>query len=360
MIILGDKMVVDYIKKLILILLIALTCYVIFLVFPSILTILRFVFKVLFPFIAAFALSFILQPVVCWFQKRLKSRTLAVIVVLFIFIAILIIFVSTTFPKLMNELKEFIIKLPEISEQLEQLVNNFAKRFDFLPINYQPTFDNLNNFITKYITNLSDVSGKAVSKILSFIGIFLLIPMILIHFLIDYEKIIVSFREYLVKKNRTHFKDYLGELNQAMSSYFRGTFLVMLLLTVAASTCFLFAKLDFALFFGILIGITNIIPYLGPYIGAIFPVLYALLESPKKAIAIIVIIFVLQTIESNFVTPYIQSRQTKTHPLLVLLALSLFGALFGILGMMIAVPLLSIIRITLKYYPLKKIKLSKT
>ena len=103
-------------------------------------------------------------------------------------------------------------------------------------------------------------------------------------------------------------------------------------------------------FIAIIIAFTNVIPYLGPYIGAVFPVLYALIESPTKALFVIIAIFIVQNIESNFLTPYINSKMIKTHPLIVILTLIVFGYLFGILGMIFAVPILAIIRITLKYY----------
>lgn len=352
-------MVVEYIKRLILVLLIAVTAYVTFLVFPTLVYIFKFLLKIILPFIIAFAISFILQPIINWLQIRVKKRGLAVLIVMILFVGLIVFLIYTSVPILISELKEFIIQLPAILEQLETLVDNFAKKLDFLPINYQPTFENLNNFLAKYINNLTTISGDIFSKLLSYFSILILIPMILVHFLLDYEKILCRFRDYLVKSNKIHFKNYLGELNQAMSSYFRGAFLVMLILTLAATAAFLIVGLDFAFFFGIIIGITNIIPYLGPYIGATFPVIYALLDSPNKAITIIVIIFILQNLENNFVSPYIHSRQTKTHPLLVLLFLSIFGRLFGVFGMLIAVPILSIVKITFKYYPISNIKIKR-
>ncbi|MDD4000432.1 MAG: AI-2E family transporter, partial [Bacilli bacterium] len=112
---------------------------------------------------------------------------------------------------------------------------------------------------------------------------------------------------------------------------------------------------DFAIFFAIIIAITNVIPYLGPYIGAVFPVLYALLTSPSKALVVALAIFLVQQIESNFLTPYINSKRIKTHPLIGILFLLFYGNLFGIIGMIFATPVLAIIRITLKYYnPFKK------
>ena len=107
-----------------------------------------------------------------------------------------------------------------------------------------------------------------------------------------------------------------------------------------------------------MLGITNIIPYLGAYIGAVLPVTFALTESPQKALVVIIICITIQTIESNMISPYIHGRRTNIHPLVVVLGLLIFGGLFGIIGMMVAVPILLIFKITLKHYPIKLKKVS--
>lgn len=139
-------------------------------------------------------------------------------------------------------------------------------------------------------------------------------------------------------------------------NFFKGYFIIMLILSVTSSIVLMFLGIDFALILGIIIGVTDIIPFIGSYIGGAIPVIYAFLESPTKALYVIIAIVVIQLIESNLLTPYIQSKQTKTHPLLVILSLIVFGRIFGFIGMIIAVPLLSIIKIILKYYPLKLFK----
>ena len=327
-----------------------LTVYITYLAVPFILVILRFIFRLLIPFLIAFTIAFILQPLVAVIQKKVKKRGLAVIIIVVSFLVITVLITSQILPYLMREIRVLAEKMPDILTELEELCNNFAQKFDFLPDNYRPTFKNINAFISKYLQNLSTLPGRIFDKVLSYVSYLVLVPMILIYFLIDYERILSSFRQYLIDTDRIHFKNYLGELNQTISSYVRGAFLVMIILTAVSTIIFLIIGLDFAIFFGIIIAVTNIIPYLGPYIGAAFPVSYALLTSPTKALTVAIIIYFIQLMENNFLSPYIHSRRIKTHPLIVILFLLLFGYLFGILGMVFAVPVLAIIRITIKYY----------
>lgn len=338
------------IKKLIFILLLILTIYLFYISLPFIADIFIFIIKMIVPFLLSFTIAYILQPVVVVVQKKIKRRGLAVLIVTCTFLGLFILTLYLVFPYLIREIKVLINRMPEIITELEELTNRFSEKLDFLPDHYRPTFENLSVFIETQIAKLSTLPEKIINKFFSYFSIIVIIPMIIIHFLLDYEKMLCQFRDYLISKDKIHFKNYLGELNQTISSYVRGTFLVMFILVVTCTSIFLLLRLDFALFFAIIIAFTNVIPYLGPYIGAVFPVLYALIESPTKALFVIIAIFIVQNIESNFLTPYINSKMIKTHPLIVILTLIVFGYLFGILGMIFAVPILAIIRITLKYY----------
>ena len=342
-----------YIKKIILFLLIILSIYVFFLIFPFIKTILFFILKILVPFLLSFVLAFILQPIVVRVQKIVKKRGIAVVIVLSMLVLIIYILIKTTIPYTSKEIKQLIENFPKITKDLEELVNNFSKKFDFLPIDYQPNFENLNTILLKYLDKLSFIIQNIMNKFLSYLSTIIIIPIILIYLLLEYEKVLCSIREYLIKNDKLIFKEYLKELNQKIKSYFKGTLLVMFILIIVCTILFMMIKLSYPLFFASIIAITNIIPYIGPYIGGVFPVVFALLSYPRKALLALVIVVIVQLIESNFLTPYIQSKNTENHPLLVILFLLIFEKLFGIIGMLIAVPILTILKTTLKYYPIK-------
>lgn len=347
-------MINEYIKKIVFILLLALSIYIAILVLPYILVGLRFIIKVLIPFIIGFALAFILQPVVMFFQNKGLKRWLAVLVVLALFVIIVYFLIMLTVPHMIKDMKVLIAKTPQITKELKEVFNDFARNFDFLPTDYQPNFDNISLFVNRYIIKLGSFPTEVFDKLISYLSVIILVPMILIYFLLDYEKILCAFRNFLIKHNKIRFKNYLADLNKIMGSYFRGVFIVMIIITIIFSIAFSIIGLEFALFFAIIIGITNLIPYLGSYIGGALPFLFALLDSPNKAILVLIISVVVQTFESDILTPYIQSKNIKIHPLLVILALLIFGSLFGVIGMMVAVPILSIIKITLKHYPIIK------
>ena len=347
-------MINNHIKKLIFVLLLMLTVYVTYLALPFILSLLKFALFLLMPFLIAFTVAFILQPLVSAIQVRVSKRWLAVAIVVAVFVIAAVLATSSVLPYLMREIRVLVEKMPEITAEIEAICDRFAQQFDFLPDNYRPTFRNISAFFSRHMKNLSSLPGIIIDKIISYVSYFVLVPMILIYFLLDYEKILCSVRRRLIDSGRIHFKNYLGELNQTISSYVRGSFLVMVILTVVCTIVFLVIGLDFAVFFAIVIAVTNVI-----LISALYrrrfpgPIRFDYLAKAGAYRA--VIIYAIQQLENHFLSPYIHSRRIKTHPLVVIMFLLLFGRVFGILGMIFAVPVLAIVRITLKYYsPFKK------
>lgn len=351
----GETMINESIKKLIFILLLILLLYLTYLALPFAIILLKFIFKLILPFIFSFGVAFILQPVVAFTMRFVKRRGIAVLLVVTAFLGLIALMVYLITPHLVREVRVLLSRLPEILKEIEEMIDRFAERFDFLPVDWRPTFQNINLFLEERLKNFTNLPNLILDKFIAYSGLIVVIPMTTIYFLIDYERILCGFRNYLVAKNKLHLKNYLGELHQTLASYVRGAFLVMVILIIVCTLIFMFLNLDFALFFAIIIAVTNVIPYLGPYLGAVFPVLYALIISPSKALAVGLAIFLIQQVESNFLSPYISSKRIKVHPLIGIFFLLLFGNLFGLLGLLFATPTLAILRITLKYYnPFRK------
>ena len=143
-------------------------------------------------------------------------------------------------------------------------------------------------------------------------------------------------------------------IKKSLRNYIKGVLIVMAILSIASSICFLILKIDYAFLFGIIIGVTDIIPYIGPYIGGAIVVIFTIVTNPSKVIILIIVIVVLQLLESNFLVPRIQSKTLETNPILVLLSIAFFGEILGIFGMIIAVPLVKIIEIIVKTFFVQK------
>lgn len=354
-------MINEKIKKLIYTLLLAINLYLLFLIIPKLSNLFNGIISIILPFIIAFSIAFILHPFVLFIQKYTKKKWIAVGIVLLMLIIVLFIFFKYTLSILINELQMLSSNIPELIKKLETMINDFFLKVPFLE-NYKISlqdiidkfFDKNNNVIQETI-----FSNETFSLILNIGKYIIITPIILIYLLLDYEKIISSFRDYLIKNEKIKFKDYLGELNKTISSYFRGMLLVMLILFLVFSITFMILGIENGMIFAFIIAITNAIPYLGSWIGTLFPVTYVLLTTPNKTLLVLIICIIIQILEADVLTPLVQGKKTKLHPLIIVLSLMVFGVIFGFFGMIIAVPLSAIISITLKYYPIKIFKTTK-
>ena len=99
--------------------------------------------------------------------------------------------------------------------------------------------------------------------------------------------------------------------------------------------------LDFAILFAVLTALLVVVPYFGAFVGAIPPVLFALTDSPGKALAVLIVYVLVQQIESNVIIPVVMSRTTRLHPALIAIGVVVVGNLFGIVGLFVAVPIIS-------------------
>ena len=136
-----------------------------------------------------------------------------------------------------------------------------------------------------------------------------------------------------------------AEIDEALGAFVRGALLVSVAVGLLSYLGFLVLGLKFSLFLAIIVVITNLIPYIGPIIGTVPAALVALLDSPLKALEVVILIFAVQQVESCLITPYVIGRSVKLHPLVIILVLLLGGKLFGLAGLILALPAAIMLRI---------------
>lgn len=336
-------------KKLINLVLILIAGFFIFQIYPNLLRVLYFVVKLSLPFILGFTGAFILLPLVDFFERHHFNRKGVVIVVCLVFVGLIIAFLGWLVPILFNQIGILIENLPQYLDNVEEKIDRLCEKLSFLPDEYQPTPENIGLFIQNNINHIYDFFLNFIQDTFSYIYILIVTPVLLFYFMLDYNKIVEGIKKWALRHEKKMIPDMLRDMKNTMRAYFKGIVLVMIILSIVSALCFKLIGLELALLWGIIIGITNIIPYVGPYIGGVVVALFTLTTLPSKLLMVIIIVVILQIIESNFITPNIESKTVKTHPLLVIFFLTFFGQIFGIFGMIIAVPVLSLLQIVLKY-----------
>jgi predicted PurR-regulated permease PerM len=154
---------------------------------------------------------------------------------------------------------------------------------------------------------------------------------------------------------RDHVRHVLARVRQSWIGWMEGVAIDMLITGVFTYVGLTIIGLDFAIFFAVLSALLVVVPYFGAIAGAVPPVLFALTDSPGKALLTLGVYVVIQQLESNVTMPVIMSQRVRMHPAMIAIGVVVVGRLFGFVGLFVAVPILSLITICVQEFWVKEI-----
>ena len=318
--------------------------------------------KVISPFFIGFVIAWLLRPLVLRLNKKTNNNTLSSVIVFGSFVLLLLIILYTFIPTIYSEINELVGLLPSFIEKIIDSINEIYK-------NFVENGVNLAEFKNKLILNITTLGAdiakslpttviNIIASLFSGIGTFVMGLIIGIYMLIDYENIGKHFKKIFPKK----FQEDVHVLAKKMSSEVRkcvnGTFLVALMVMVCDSIGFTLVGLNAPLLFGLFCGITDLIPYIGPYIGGAAAVIVGFTQDPLIGIGTLIICVIVQIVESYILQPIVMSRASNLHPIIIIIALLVFGNFFGIIGMILATPTITILKVLYEFFR-EKIELNK-
>ena len=332
-------------KNLIKILLILIITIILVYLFPTLKNILLLILDFLLPFIIGFTIAFLLVPIVDYLEKKKFNRKVVAILILAIFIAIIVSLFIFVLPILVKEISKLIENFPEYYGNIVNIIIKTANKLNIELDENKLNINSIINIIGIKYEEIFNFFTKIIQWTFSYLFALVLSIILSLYFLIDYNQIVNKIKEYFIKKEEEDTIVILRKLKKNMYSYLGGVLLVMVFLILISTVCFFIIGINLPLLWGIIIGLTNIIPYIGPYIGGFIVAIFTLGSMPNKIIPVIAIIVVLQLIESNFITPKVESKTVKVHPILAIFSVALLGKILGIFGMILAIPIVSSIQI---------------
>lgn len=288
------------------------------------------IFNLISPLFFGYVIAWIIRPIIINLKKYNIRPLISTLILYILLIGTITLLLLTLIPKMIVETKNI---LPGINI----FINNYPILIKIKDIMLS------SKILTSIIGNING-SIKNIFSILSTI-----LYSVIISFFLSANNIKIShkFIKFIPQK-------IINKISKSLRVYLRGTLIDMTILFVLTAILFLSIKLPGALIFAIFIALTNVIPYIGPYIGGIPAVLVGLSVSSKLGLITLIIIVVLQILESSILQPFIMSKSLKLNPILIIIGLIIFGHFFGIIGMIISTPLVSIIKIVYDYYKKNK------
>ena len=327
------------------------------------------IFVILTPFIYGLVIAYIMNPVVNFFDQKVYSklidkvtkkkknykkviRCLSLITSSAIFIGCLLTCLSFLFPEIMKSLEMLVTNINTYLANSKDMLINLTGNSEAMTTFINENFSKLGKFVNSWIDNIvfEDMLTMISNSIFSVLKVLynLIIGYIIsIYVLFDKEKFKAQIKKllYTFFDNETIniILENVRYTDRVFGGFFTGKLIDSLIIGILCFIAMLILDMPYALVVAMIVGITNIIPYFGPFIGAVPSAFLIFLVSPGKSIVFLIFILILQQFDGNILGPKILGSKTGLSSFWVLFSLIIFGGLFGMVGMIIGVPIFSIL-----------------
>ncbi len=315
---------------------------------------------VLLPFGIALLLAYLLYPFIDRLESRRVPRSAAIGLLVLLVLIITGLVILTIVPLLVDQIGTFIQDVPDITQQVRSWIENtlfpWLERFglhastETLPDALLGEGGGASQVVQRLLSGALDLT-RGISVFLTQLANILLIPIITFYVLKDYHPISEWVMNFVPEKQRERFSGIGSQLGSALGNYLRGQLAVSLTIAVLYGTAFGIAGIQYALLLGLAAGILCIIPYIGSFLTILIAALIALLgpQPGGHLLRVVIIFLVVQFLDGNYITPKIMGDRFGMHPVLVLFAVLLSAALWGFVGLLIAVPLTAVLKVVADY-----------
>jgi predicted PurR-regulated permease PerM len=286
-------------------------------------------------------------------ERYKVPRPLGALLALVSGLAVLALIIGLLIPPFVDQTNEFVDNVPNVVDDLE---NTYA---DLTGEDPGQVGDRVQEWAEKWTDDPEKLIGPITSIGLNIAGILAALVLILItafYMAIRPEPLVDGLVSLFPPPRRAHARFVLERIRRSWIGWMEGVAVDMLATLVLLWIGLTIIGLDYAIFFAVLSALLVVVPYFGSIAGAVPPVLFALTDSPGKAVLALVVYIAVQQFESNITIPLIMSQRTRLHPAMVAIGVVVVGQLFGFVGLFVAVPILSLIVITTDEFWVKPIE----
>ena len=317
----------------------------------NILSIIGTILSVISPVFIGFVIAWLLDPLATKFSKKMPRVLSCILTYLIIFGSITLI-LAFTVPTFSSGISDIVSVVPDIVDNVQDFTGDFLGNLgdskqiesykDTLLTRIEEVGSNLVNTLPNAIWNFGRgfVSGATNIILGLMIGFYLLF---------DFRKFQGHLLSIIPKDWHKGAKDLMRRINGKLRSYVGGVLLIMLLVFITQSIGFSLAGLSAPFLFALFCAITDVIPYIGPWIGGAPAVIVGFTIDPMVGVFCLISVVVCQLLENNFYQPLIMGKTMKLHPVTIMLGLLLFNYFFGMIGMIVATPLIATIKIIFEF-----------
>lgn len=305
-----------------------------------------FMASIMFPFLLTVIIAYLLSPVALWLENKGIPRSLAAFLVLLFVLGSVFSAVFIALPALLQQLQDFVGDLPHFQQKLLNWKNVLQDKISFIE------WDSLQRDLFKMI-NFKNIMGYLpglLQDLFTMIYFLVIIPFLLFFFIKDGRRIIHGLLQTVSNRYFELIAFMVHEIDINLGRFLRGIFIQNTIIGFLAITGLSIIGMKNAILIGTLIGITNVIPYMGPTIGFILATVFLMAEPAGNPswLAVIFVIAVVQLTDNMLVYPLAIGKSVHLHPVYVIASLLIGGFFLGVVGMLLAVPIVTSLHIVFK------------
>ncbi|MCD2491252.1 AI-2E family transporter [Lacrimispora sp. NSJ-141] len=331
----------------------------------------RTILKILEPIVFGFVFAYIMYPVVRFFEKRLDglikkiikkderavklNKGVSIFLALLFWVAIIVILGVMVLPELYTNIRNMIVALPGQIQHASAAITDYmgqeGMNTEIVRNITEKIITFFNNWVqTDFLKDMNMVFGYLTAGVINFFSTTLniVVGVIVALYVLNGRRTFKRQAKQVIyavfsKKNAGILIDTLKDSNRIFGGFIAGKLVDSLIIGILCFIVLYFLNMPYTVLVSVIVGVTNVIPFFGPYMGAIPSAILILLANPAKGVIFIIFIIILQQIDGNIIGPKILGESTGLSAFWVVFSILLFGGLFGIVGMLIGVPVFAVI-----------------
>lgn len=314
--------------------------------------------SILFPFAISLILSILLTPIAEFIHKGIVKiglkrfpYDLSIGISFITFIAILYLMIIHILLPFITEAKLFLNSLSAALEEIQSVVPVLIEKYDmrFVPPEMQQLVSNIVNYIGTYTLRIAQFSLVAIFSVASTLIEMIAVPFITFYMMKKGSTFKNAIASLFPVQYQSHLTRLMEEMYGMLCAYVRGQLILSVLMAFVTFLGMIVLEIPYPLVIGLLAGVVELIPIIGPIVGAIPPMLLGLLQSSSVMIKVIIFYVIVQQLDAHIIMPKLMGSVIKVHPVAIIAGVLIGGHLYGIIGMMAAVPVLAIVQVIIRH-----------
>lgn len=313
--------------------------------------------SILLPFVVGMTLAYFLDPVADRLERLGLSRMIATLVILISFIVIFVLALMIFVPILISQLADFGTRLPTYVARLQELVASQNAEWikNLLGVDSSALKNSIGSILSQgagFMSTLIQSIWSSGKTLLDIAGLFVVTPVVAFYTLYDWDKMVAKVDSWIPRDHVPAVRQIFTDINSAIAGFVRGQGTLCLILGLLYAAGLTVVGLNFALLIGLFAGLISFIPYVGSLVGLVIALGVAIVQFWPDWLmvgAVLLVFGVGQFIEGNILQPKLVGESIGLHPVWLMFALFAFGALFGFVGLMVAVPAAAAVGVLVRF-----------